>query len=248
MITPQEADQYVFSKSSFGGYNMAQVDAFLDELVADYTTLFKENTSLKNKIKVLVDKVEEYRSTEDAMRKALLTAQRLADNMVKEAEEAKRKALEAAEAEVKSTVESLQREVVTEQLRLAAAKKETLAYVRQLKTLYAQQEEFFSRLADMTPDELQKAESPSGDPVAAVAQEIAKSVEEFTTPEEPDEPAAEAPAPEEPAAEAKPSKAKSSKEKVSVEDTHSDPSLDKLDLSDTLIFDNLQFGKDYELK
>ena len=68
MLTPQEAEAHVFPKASFGGYNMLQVDTFLDSLIEDYRTLYQENLSLKNKMKVLVDKVEEYRATEDAMR------------------------------------------------------------------------------------------------------------------------------------------------------------------------------------
>ena len=85
MLTPQEVSEHAFAKASFGGYNMAMVDEFLDVLTADYTTLYKENATLKAKMKVLVDKLEEYRSTEEAMRKALLTAQRIADDMVAEA-------------------------------------------------------------------------------------------------------------------------------------------------------------------
>ena len=80
MLTPQEAESHVFPKASFGGYNMLQVDNFSDSLIEDYRTLYQENISLKNKMKVLVDKVEEYRSTENAMRKALMTAQRMADD------------------------------------------------------------------------------------------------------------------------------------------------------------------------
>ena len=71
MLTPQEVSEHAFAKASFGGYNMAMVDEFLDVLTADYTTLYKENATLKAKMKVLVDKVEEYRSTEEAMRKAI---------------------------------------------------------------------------------------------------------------------------------------------------------------------------------
>ena len=78
MLTPQEVSEHAFAKASFGGYNMAMVDEFLDVLTADYTTLYKENATLKAKMKVLVDKVEEYRSTEEAMRKALMAAQRMA--------------------------------------------------------------------------------------------------------------------------------------------------------------------------
>ena len=86
MLTPQEVSEHAFAKASFGGYNMAMVDEFLDVLTADYTTLYKENATLQAKMKVLVDKVEEYRSTEEAMRKALLTAQKMADELVAQAE------------------------------------------------------------------------------------------------------------------------------------------------------------------
>ena len=66
MLTPQEVSERAFPKASFGGYNMAQVDEFLDVLTEDYSTLYSENAVLKSKMKVLVDKVEEYRSTEEA--------------------------------------------------------------------------------------------------------------------------------------------------------------------------------------
>ena len=87
MLTPQEVSTHSFSKASFGGYNMAMVDEFLDELTDDYTALYKENAALKAKLKVLGEKVEEYRATEDSMRATLLTAQRMADSIVKEAEQ-----------------------------------------------------------------------------------------------------------------------------------------------------------------
>ena len=86
MLTPQEVSTHVFSKARMGGYNMAMVDEFLDTLTEDYTTLYKENAALKAKLKVLVDKVEEYRATEDSMRATLLTAQKMASQMVQEAE------------------------------------------------------------------------------------------------------------------------------------------------------------------
>ncbi len=85
MLTPQEVSEHSFNKASFGGYHMAMVDEFLDVLTEDYTALYQENATLKAKMKVLVDKVEEYRATEEAMRKTLVTAQRMADEMIQEA-------------------------------------------------------------------------------------------------------------------------------------------------------------------
>ena len=107
MLTPQEVSNHAFAKAVMGGYNMAMVDEFLDELTDDYTSLYKENAALKAKMKVLVDKVEEYRSTEDAMRAALLTAQKMADSMVAEAEEKKKSLLENAESEANRKIGAL---------------------------------------------------------------------------------------------------------------------------------------------
>src|SRR5699024_2145612 len=132
MLTPQEVSEHAFTKA-FNGYNMTMVDEFLDVLTVDYTTLYKENATLKSKMKVLVDKVEEYRSTEDAMRKALLTAQRMADNMVAEAENQKAELLRGVEAELQSRRARIQEEIAAEENRLAAAKEATAVYLSKLR-------------------------------------------------------------------------------------------------------------------
>ena len=124
-MTPQEVSEHAFAKASFGGYNMAMVDEFLDVLTEDYTALYKENAVLKSKMKVLVDKVEEYRSTEEAMRKALLTAQRMADEMVAEAEAKKNELLQNVEADAKTRRIQLQQELANEEARLSAARQAT---------------------------------------------------------------------------------------------------------------------------
>ena len=98
MLTPQEVSSRSFSKAMMGGYNMAMVDEFLDELTDDYTALYKENAALKSKMKVLVEKVEDYRATEDSMRATLLTAQKMADAIVREAEQKRDEMLAEATA------------------------------------------------------------------------------------------------------------------------------------------------------
>ena len=86
MFTPQQIDQISFDKAHFGGYDMQQVDEFLEPLTEDYVTLYKENALLKSKMRVLVSKLEEYRKNEASMKEAVLTAQRTCDKMVKDAE------------------------------------------------------------------------------------------------------------------------------------------------------------------
>ena len=107
MLTPQEVSTHAFSKAVMGGYNMAMVDEFLDELTDDYTALYKENAALKSKMKVLVEKVEDYRATEDSMRATLLTAQKMADSIVHEAEAKRDELVAKAEAEAHARLEEL---------------------------------------------------------------------------------------------------------------------------------------------
>ena len=111
MLTPQEVSTHAFSKAVMGGYNMAMVDEFLDELTDDYTALYKENAALKSKMKVLVEKVEDYRATEDSMRATLLTAQKMADSIVHEAEAKRDELVAKAEAEAHARLEELRREL-----------------------------------------------------------------------------------------------------------------------------------------
>lgn len=151
MLTPQEISERTFVKVSFGGYNMAMVDEFLDELTADYSALYKENAVLKNKMKVLVDKVEEYRSTEDAMRQTLLVAQKNAQSMVKEAEEQRDHMLSEAEAEARAKIGHLREEFDQEQFRLDAARRKTAEVVAQMREVLAQQNAYLDRLTELAP-------------------------------------------------------------------------------------------------
>lgn len=155
MLTPQEVSNHAFAKAAFGGYNMAMVDEFLDELTDDYSALYKENAALKAKMKVLVDKVEEYRSTEDSMRAALLTAQKMATTMVSEAEAKRDRILANAEAEMRNRTAGLQDELLFEQKRLNTAKTATAAFIENVKGVYSAQLEFLEKLPDLTPETIQ---------------------------------------------------------------------------------------------
>ena len=171
MLTPQEVAEHAFQKASFGGYNMSMVDEFLDQVTADYTTLYKENTALKAKMKILADKVEEYRSTEEAMRKAMLSAQRMADQMVADAEAKRDTIVHDAEEEAQERIQAIRQEVANEQARLAAAQSATSSYIVKLKELYQHEMEYISGLSKLV------AVARQADPVTAAAEVIGSAVE-----------------------------------------------------------------------
>ena len=151
MFTPQEVSDKVFPKASFGGggYSMSAVDEFLDALTEDYTALFKENVTLKAKLKVLAEKVEEYRSTEDAMRQTLLTAQKMAAKLVQEAQAEKDQMLADAKAEAETEVRRLEDETRAAQQKLVMAQEKLAEFIRRSDELCQAQSAFLQTLPEL---------------------------------------------------------------------------------------------------
>ena len=153
MFTPQEVSEKVFPKSSFGsgGYAMAAVDEFLDTLTEDYTALYKENVALKAKLKVLAEKVEEYRATEDAMRSTLLTAQRMAAKLVQEAQEEKDNLLNEARAQHAAEIRVLDDETNVAKQKLALAQQNLADFIQRSRTLCEEHAAFLTSLPELMP-------------------------------------------------------------------------------------------------
>lgn len=137
MITPQEIQDKKFEKALFGGYDMGQIDDFLDVILADYTALYKENATLKGKMRVLVDKIEEYRAVDEQMRKALYTAQVSSREIVTKAQAEAEEILAHARREADAQVGDLGRMIATEEQRLAQAKREMSDYAERIRMMMA---------------------------------------------------------------------------------------------------------------
>ena len=149
MLTPQEVSTHAFAKAVMGGYNMAMVDEFLDELTDDYTALYKENAALKAKMKVLVEKVEEYRATEDSMRATLLTAQRMADSIVRDAEAKRDEILAKSDTDAKEKTLRYQQELTAAQERLAQGQQELAKFISASRDLCTRELQFLEQLPQL---------------------------------------------------------------------------------------------------
>jgi len=190
MLTPQEVSSRSFSKSMMGGYNMAMVDEFLDELTDDYTALYKENAALKAKMKVLVEKVEDYRATEDSMRATLLTAQKMADSIVREAEQKRDEMMAEATAKhdtMSSQAENaayvkigqLQQKIAETEARLQQGQTELARFIAVSEELCNKQLQLLKELPvlEVSAPAVQMPESaPVEESVPAVADEIEEHV------------------------------------------------------------------------
>mgnify|MGYP002529193251 CR=1 FL=1 len=216
---------------------MAFPERFLDELTDDYTSLYKENAALKAKLKVLVDKVEEYRATEDSMRAALLTAQRMANTMVEEAEEKKKSMLAGAEDEARAKIGALQGEIELEQRKLNAAKAATADFLQKTRELAQAQLALIERAPDLTPEEIvgdKTAEQKAETDVNAIEERILAAFRPTEA------------APEEAAPEAAPAEENAVKaEEAKAEPLEPDDSPFVETASHAIRLDDLKFGRNY---
>ena len=139
MFTPQQIDQISFGRATFGGYDMQQVDEFLEPLTEDYVTLYKENALLKSKMSVLVGKLEEYRKNEASMKDAVINAQKTCDKMVAEAEAKCAKMLNnantlaAQKAAPAAVIPASDDQIAAENARVEEARKTAAAKISELQ-------------------------------------------------------------------------------------------------------------------
>lgn len=146
-MTVQEIQEIGFEKAVFGGYDMKSVDTFLERVAEEFAAMQKENASLKAKMKVLVDKIEEYRGVEDGMRRTLMSAQSIAQDTIDKAKKEAEDIVAAAKTETESKVQDTRSEIELEAHKLEAARKSTVEFVARVSAAYQAQAKALVELA-----------------------------------------------------------------------------------------------------
>ena len=193
MITAQDIREKTFEKAKFGGYDMASVDDFLEELADDITASQKENAVLKSKMKILVDKIEEYRANEEALNMAVLSAQKLAVQIESEARERAKAMLADADRQVNARIGSITEQAEAEENRLAAAKSATVRFLDEMREVCNKQLKNIEDIGNgFVPGE--RAPAPAAEPVPAPApaapsiEDAVRSIERSVSRIQPEEP------------------------------------------------------------
>lgn len=92
-----------FEKAAFNGYKTDDVDDYLKEVSDEFAALQKEKNELERKLEVLADKIREYRDDEEALKDALLIAQKQGNAIVAES----KSSAEKLTTETKAAMEKL---------------------------------------------------------------------------------------------------------------------------------------------
>ncbi len=154
MLTPQDVQKASFDRAAFGGYNMQQVDAFLQPLSEDYVTLYEENIVLKSKLRVLADALREYQLKESALDAARARAQREAEALRAKTQAQCDRMLSEAEANARQRLGDLLAQLRAEQSRVNAARRASGEFIALMEQTVAQQLTTLRLLKSMSAQEL----------------------------------------------------------------------------------------------
>lgn len=182
-MTVQEIQEIGFEKAVFGGYDMKSVDTFLERVAEEFAAMQKENAALKAKMKVLVDKIEEYRGVEDGMRRALMSAQTIAQDTIDKAKQEAEDIVTAAKDETENKVRSTRDEIELEAQKLEAAKKNTMEFIARVSAVYQAQAKALVELAKSEDLLRQQNAGKPVEPVVPVQAQPTASVQEGELPQ-----------------------------------------------------------------
>ncbi len=139
MITPLDIENKRFSKQMMNGYSVEEVDDFLDELTADYSKNYKENSELKSKVEELNKSLEHYKSIESTLNNTLVMAQSTAEDIKKVAQQQADQIINEAKSNAQKQVDELNNELILKTKEVEDVKKQFDIYKAKMESLLISQ-------------------------------------------------------------------------------------------------------------
>ncbi|MBQ3501987.1 MAG: DivIVA domain-containing protein [Oscillospiraceae bacterium] len=164
MLTPNDISSKKFEKAAFG-YKAEEVDMFLTEILNSYSAVYAEKEAAEDKLLVLAEKLEEYRSNEDSLKTVLLGAQKLGENIVRDSKAKAEVIVSEAENQVKQVFAESESKIIKEKETLITLQKETAEFKKRLLAMYRQHLELISLMPENNEDKEDEPEAPAEEAV-----------------------------------------------------------------------------------
>lgn len=139
MITPLDIENKKFSKQMVNGYNVDEVDEFLDEITEDYEKLYKENKELKENAEELHNDVGQYRNIESTLQNTLVIAQKTADEVQNIAKQQAEQIIKDAEYQAKTKLDEMNTQIMIKEKEIEELKKQFNVYKAKMESLLISQ-------------------------------------------------------------------------------------------------------------
>ena len=157
MITPLEIENKKFSKQMMNGYNVDEVDEFLDQIMQDYETNYKELASMKTKVDELNNALEHYKNIENTLQNTLVMAQstaeevksvakQQADQIISEAQKEAENILRTSKEGVAKDLEDIDQKIKMKEQQFNDVKKQFDVYKAKMESLLISQSEIIKEI------------------------------------------------------------------------------------------------------
>lgn len=198
MISSEDVRRVTFEKA-FQGYRRDDVDDYLKQVAQSMDELAAQNDDLQKKLVVLAQRIDQYRAEEDTLRTTMINAQRLGENVIREAKQKAAEIIRTANIKAEDREQRSRDDVELAKQEIVTLKSEADSFKRSLIEMYRKHINLINKLPDYTP---QPEEAPAR-PVQPAAEPVQAPVQTAAPVEQPvmaAEPAYTPPAPQ-PAAE-----------------------------------------------
>ncbi|GAA0105621.1 DivIVA domain-containing protein [Paraclostridium sordellii] len=162
MLTPVEIENKEFKKG-IRGYREDEVDEFLDIVKEDFENLYRENSDLKEKIRMYNDQINKYENIEETLKATLITAQTAAEDTCSAAHKKAKIIVEEAELRSRQIIEQANNRVIEIRKEYDSIVKEFKIFRNKFKSLLEDEirsvDDIFSDIDEKSVekiDELQK--------------------------------------------------------------------------------------------
>lgn len=198
MIASDDVRRVTFDRA-MRGYRCEDVDDYLKQVADSIDSLAAENDDLQKKLVILAQRIDQYRADEDTLSTTMINAQRLGENVIKEAKQKAAEIIRAANIKAEDREQRARDEVELAQQELVTIKQEADAFKKRLMDLYRQHIEMIAKIPEYHPNRAeQQAAQPQPEPQKAPQQPAPQPVEQPAPAPQPAAPEESYPAYEEP--------------------------------------------------
>lgn len=203
MISSEDVRRVTFEKA-FQGYRRDDVDDYLKQVAQSMDELAAQNDDLQKKLVVLAQRIDQYRAEEDTLRTTMINAQRLGENVIREAKQKAAEIIRTANIKAEDREQRSRDDVELAKQEIVTLKSEADSFKRSLIEMYRKHINLINKLPDYTPqpeDAPVRPVQPAAEPVQAPVQTAAPveqpvmAAEPAYTPPAPQPAAEPAPAP-----------------------------------------------------
>lgn len=175
MISSEDVRRVTFEKA-FQGYRRDDVDDYLKQVAQSMDELAAQNDDLQKKLVVLAQRIDQYRAEEDTLRTTMINAQRLGENVIREAKQKAAEIIRTANIKAEDREQRSRDDVELAKQEIVTLKSEADSFKRSLIEMYRKHINLINKLPDYTPqpeDAPARPVQPAAEPVQAPIQTAA---------------------------------------------------------------------------